>query len=331
MKKVIVTSHKPWDEKKSHISTSGESAVLANSPSIIDLPGEVNSVLINENVITFKSISWSMFPVIWAGDNLKIEPITLKEAQIGDIVLYKHANRAYAHRLAKKYEKDGELYLVTIGEGERLNDQASDAGGVPEENILGKVTEVKRGKTWFRSDDARLRSRSLILGRLKLSAWLLKQRTKQSICKILIELHRVKLYRCLFNKILRHITVFFIGQPSIKNIKEICSFGLYRRFDGIASDFGDPKGLYNISARINNWSIGNIGLFFETDDPSHRICNLRNFIVRIPFRGGGIGQQLLEKALFLCDKGNVEEIRVALSEDDKTAIELFQKMGFEVK
>jgi ribosomal protein S18 acetylase RimI-like enzyme len=122
-----------------------------------------------------------------------------------------------------------------------------------------------------------------------------------------------------------------MGQPVIKNIKEINNFCLYQRFSEVPNDFSDPQGLYNISARINNWSIGNVSLFFETENPSSRICTLLNFIVRIPFRGGGIGCQLLGKALSLCDKVNVEEIRIALSEDDKIAIKFFKKMDFEVK
>ncbi|MCX5694974.1 MAG: GNAT family N-acetyltransferase [Candidatus Omnitrophica bacterium] len=331
MKKVIIISNKPGDENKNQISALGGGSVLADSLSIIDLPSEVSSILINNNKISFKAVSWCMFPVIWAGDSLKIEPITPEDLKIGDIVLYKYANWAYAHRLVKKYEKGGELYIVTIGDRGSINGQAGDAGGVSAQNILGKVTEVKRGKAWFRSDDARLRSRSLIIGRLKLSIWTLKYRAKHFICKILMELQGMKLYRCFFSKIIKNQIALFFGQPVIKNIKEVNNFCLYQRFNEIPGDFSDPKGLYNISARINNWSIGNISLFFGADNPSHRICTLLNFIVRIPFRGWGIGYQLLEKALSLCDKVHVEEIRIALSENDKIAIKLFKKIGFEVK
>lgn len=330
LKKVIIISKKSRDEDKNQAPVQGYDMVLANYPSMIDLPREVNNVLISKNKIKFKVISWCMFPVIWAGDSLKIEPIEPKEATIGDTVLYKFAGRAYAHRLIKKYEKEGELYIVTGGEKEYGNNRLSDIGGVSAGNILGKVTEVKRGKLCFKPDDARLRPGNLIRGRLKLSVWTSTRNIEQFIGKILIRLQRVRLYRCFLKKLIKNKVSFFVGHPFIKDTKEINNFCFYRRFGYFSEDFADARGLYNISARINNWPIGNISLFFDMENPSYKTCTLSNFIVRIPCRGAGIGCRLVEKALYLCDKINAQDIKIALSEGNKIAVNLFKKMGFEI-
>ena len=66
--------------------------------------------IIGTGDIRFKVVSWCMFPVIWAGDVLKIEPIKPEEARVGDIILYKSQGRAFAHRLVKIYEKENKLH-----------------------------------------------------------------------------------------------------------------------------------------------------------------------------------------------------------------------------
>ena len=323
MKKTIIITKEP-------LSTQGYNIVLSNNTSIIDLPREAGDVLITKDRITFKAISWCMFPVIWAGDILKVEPIDSKDLMIGDVVLYKTVGRAYAHRLIKIYEEDGRMYIVTGGEKEYRDNRFSEhSGGVSVDNILGKVVEIRRGSLCFKPDEVKLSSLSLIQGRIKLSIWTLFYKIRQGIAKILTKLQGFKLYRYFFKCLIGNRVLFLAGTPAIKNSKEVNNFCLYRKFDDFSNDFTGNEKLYNISARINNRPVGNISLGIEERDES-KICTLSNLIVRIPYRGGGIGIQLINKALYLCNKIGVDKIQAFLSEEDTIAINLFKKLNFEI-
>ena len=331
MKKgIIVIGKKYSDIDQEQLSMQRYNLVLSNNTSIIDLPPQVSEVLINNNTITFKAISWCMFPVIWAGDILKIEPIKPKSAKIGDIILYKSVGRAYAHRLVNTYNEKGRLFIVTSGEKEYRENRFSNYGGILADNILGKLTEIKRGKLCFSPDDVKLHLWSLMQGKLKLSVWTFTHKIKQNIAKIFTKLQRAKLYRYLLKIFTKDKVAFFVGASLIKNKGEINNFCFYRSFMDFSKDFTGEKGLYHINARINNWPVGNISLFFDTDGLSRKTCILSNFIVRIPFRGGGIGHQLLEKALYLCNKTNIGEVKVNLFGEDKIAYKLFLKSGFDI-
>ena len=336
LKKILIITNKYREADKEELSMRINNVVLSDSASIIDLPPQAAEALISNDKIIFKSISWCMFPIIWAGDTLKIEPIKQEDAKKGDIILYKSAGFAFAHRLVKTYigEKDG-LYIVTSGEREFRNNQFNDYTnytGVSFDNVLGRVIEIKRGRLCFRPDEADQSLISLIQGRLKLSLWILMRKIKQYkqyIAKIFIRLQRVKLYRYCLRTSIRDKVSFFVGTPLLKNKGEINSFCFYQAFEDFSKDFANSEGLYNISARINNKPVGNIGLFLERID-NRKVCTLSNFIVRILYRSIGIGCQLLRKALYLCDKINVEEIRISLSEEDKIAVELFKKLDFSI-
>lgn len=329
MKKIILINRKNKNiNNGEQISIQGYNLVLSDSSSIIDLSTQLRDTLINNDKIRFKVISWCMFPVIWAGDILKIEPIKPEDVRIGDIVLYKSLGRAYCHRLVKTYIKKDVLYIVTSGEKEYKKNRFSDYGGIAADNILGKVVKVKRGKLCFKTDEKIFSLGWLIKGRLKLSLWTSIYKIKQYIAKIFINLQGIKSYRYFLKIFLKNKISFFGGTPLIKNTREINNFCSYQRFEDFLKDFTDAEGLYNISARIDNRPVGNISLYFEKIN-NYQVCMLANLMVNILFRGGGIGGQLLGKALYLCDKINVEEIKIELFEEDNIAIYLFKKMGFE--
>lgn len=328
MKKIIIISKKYKDTDKELLSAQGYNLVLSDTPSIIDLPQQIGEVLMDNDKITFRAISWCMFPIIWAGDILKIKPIKPEDARIGDIVLYKSAGRAYAHRLVKTYIEKDKLYIVTSGESGYRSNKFGNHDGAPADNILGKVIEVKRGKLSFGPDDFKPSLESLIQGRLKLSLWTLGYKAKQYIAKIFIKLQGLKLYRRFFRRLIKNGVSFFIGIPVMKEAREVNSFCFYRRFNDFSEKFEVDKKIYNLNARIYNRPIGNISLLFDIENSSCKTCTLSNFIVRIPYRGGGTGYQLIRKALYLCNKANIDEIRVVLSEEDKIAYRLFKKSGF---
>ncbi len=333
MKKIVIIDNTDTGiDKETLLSGRGYSLVLRENPSIIDLPAEIARIVISNNDIVFKVISWCMFPVIWAGDTLKIEPIKPEEARVGDIVLYKFQGRAFAHRLVKIYEKENRLYAVTSGENE-YTDNRLDSGGsaINADNILGRVIEIKRGRTSLPPFNIKIGLLSLISGRLRISLAEIGYKTKNAIIKIFAALQKFRSYRYVLKKLIKNKISFFIGIPIMAGDNGIDGLYTYQKIDDFSKDLSCNKSSYNISAKIYNVPAGNIGLFFKINEISlHEICILSNFIIKAPFRGAGIGQGLLERALDLCNKMAIHEVRAVLHTDDRIGLNLFKKAGFDI-
>ncbi|MCX5694534.1 MAG: GNAT family N-acetyltransferase [Candidatus Omnitrophica bacterium] len=329
LKKVIINKkHKTAGQES--LSVQDYNLVFSGFPSIIDLPAQIQSILINNAKVRFKVISWCMFPVIWAGDSLKIELIKPNEAKIGDIVVYRSMGRAYCHRLVKIYMDNGILRIVTSGEKTKDKDylQLNEEETIPAGNILGKVIEVKRGQTCFKPDELKLNLSHLLTGRIKLIFWVFQQNIKKIITEIFFKFQSAKLYRHSLNVLFENRVSFFGGWQLDDKIKEINNFCFFQEFKKFSETFSGKQGLCNISARINNFSVGNISLFFDVDQSNNMRCILFNLVVRIPFRGAGFGNQLVERALSLCSKANLNKVEVFLSEGDIVSCKIFEKFGF---
>jgi ribosomal protein S18 acetylase RimI-like enzyme len=274
-----------------------------------------------------------MFPVIWAGDCMKIEPVNPKDLSIGDIVFYKTAGLAYAHRLIDTCRKNNTLYLRTGGEMEYRNRDRRVLydGGISAESVLGRVVEVRRGGLCFKPDDRRVGFMDLIEGRIRFALWSLIQGMRHKASSVFISLQRSRLYRLFLRRIIAKRISFFVGTSLVSNNSEIHNLCAYQQFKDSAEDCESNQTMYVVSARINNYSVGNISLFFDVENTSGKICTLANCIVRIPFRGCGIGQLLLEKSLSLCERTAVAEVNIFLSKRDIIALDLFRKFGFEIE
>jgi len=331
MKKSIIVRKKDSNLNNISLFGTGENLLFSKNASLIDLPRKIGEILVNGGKIRFKAISWCMFPIIWAGDTLKIESIRPEDARIGDIVLYKSTGRAYAHRLVKIYKEKDRLYIVTSGEKAVRNNSFQNCAGVPAENILGKVIEVKRGKLSFNPYKVKFGLISLLHGKLRIFLGNLKIKLKQDIIDMVIKLQRKKIWRYFLTISLRNKVSYFVGISSPRNTAEISNPYLYYEFNEFTEDdFKNANGLYHICARIRNKVVGNVSLFIETIN-DHKICSLFNFVLRTRFKGGGIEYQIFDKAISLSDKMKVDEVKIILSEEDKLSIEDFKKNGFEVR
>lgn len=167
MKKIVIIKKRDKNLTKKQLFIQKSGLVLSDITSIIDLPNQIRDIFINNDQITFKAISWCIFPIIWAGDIIKIKPTTPEEIKIGDIVLYKSEGRAYAHRLVKIYTEKDKTYIATSGEKEYRSKKVGGDIAIPLDSILGKVIEVRRGKVCFRPEEVKLSPVSLIWGRMK--------------------------------------------------------------------------------------------------------------------------------------------------------------------
>ena len=87
----------------------------------------------------FRAFGASMFPMIRSGDILTIKPVEIAKLNIGDVIFY-NKDQPIAHRLIRKYKKDGSFIFITRGDFMPKSDPPIKAY-----NILGQVVRVERG------------------------------------------------------------------------------------------------------------------------------------------------------------------------------------------
>jgi Peptidase S24-like len=94
-------------------------------------------VLRSSRMLRLQVTGWSMLPSIWPGDTLVIEPAKYDEVATGDVVLFLHEHRLFAHRAVGR-NPDGSR-ILTRGDAMRREDPP-----VTEAELLGKVTVIWR-------------------------------------------------------------------------------------------------------------------------------------------------------------------------------------------
>lgn len=97
----------------------------------------VKEVLAEGSCLRVRGLGWSMYHLIRNGDSIVIEPKSIRELNIGDIILFQLPGRGYiAHRLIKK---NGPTGLITKGDNLLCFDQP-----VSIDNVVGRVIRIER-------------------------------------------------------------------------------------------------------------------------------------------------------------------------------------------
>jgi len=99
-----------------------------------ELAGEV---LRSSGKLRLQVTGWSMLPAVWPGDTLILEHVNTNAVSEGDIVLFSHDRRLFAHRVVKRRSEDAKIQ--TRGDAMPQPDRPVSDG-----NLLGKVSFIVR-------------------------------------------------------------------------------------------------------------------------------------------------------------------------------------------
>ena len=130
-----------FTEKKRH-------KILWGRADCVDLFALKEDILQKE-CFDFKAVSWCMFPVMQKGDHIKVENTDIRRIKAGDIPVYRSGGQLYAHRAIGRESVNGKEFIIT------RPDMAGDTGNtkgaerVPVENVLGKISRIRRGERSF--------------------------------------------------------------------------------------------------------------------------------------------------------------------------------------
>jgi putative acetyltransferase len=92
-----------------------------------------------------------------------------------------------------------------------------------------------------------------------------------------------------------------------------------------------PVGVYSYVAEYEGKIVGNIG-FEHSQQPRTAHCASFGLGVHDDYHGMGVGSKLLETVIDLADNWlNIQRIQIEVNADNKAAIALYNKYGFEIE
>src|SRR5256885_5885536 len=102
---------------------------------------EISDLLLRSGLFCFRVASWSMYPAVWKGDQLTVEPASPTSLQAGDVILFHQCGQLICHRVVALDTAGAETRGIT------KSDAATGCGeGIRPDQGLGRgVTVTRRG------------------------------------------------------------------------------------------------------------------------------------------------------------------------------------------
>lgn len=111
----------------------------------------------NNHAVKIVASGYSMFPFMRNGDIQTIGPVPIEEIQIGDVVVFEHANKWISHRVISIQNNNTAITLILRGDTcIRLDPFVTKA------NYIGKTLAYERGENTINLDDKNTHSKRII-------------------------------------------------------------------------------------------------------------------------------------------------------------------------
>jgi signal peptidase I len=261
---------------------------------------EISDLLLRDQIFRLRVSSWSMYPVLWKGDQITVEPATPTQLQVGDLLLFHDHGRLICHRLVATQE---------TGTGQRLTTKGDAAAGCGEviqpDQVLGRVVAVTRRWPWAGSLSKRI------------DCWL--ARLWDEVAQGLLALQGLRSYRWTMRALLSRCLAYYVGIPEGRR---------WISYQPISRRGGDPIALngrrdFYLLAKLGGTSVGSLQV--KAVAQGYWIENMH---VRIRYRGMGVGSQLLALAAAAASRNGAPVLLVSVEHTNTAALDLFTKMGF---
>ena len=178
--------------------------VLWGKADCVDL-FELKKEFLNTGCFEFKAVSWCMFPVLKKGDTLKVEHVEAREMKIGDIPAYRSGDKLFAHRVVGKKVIEGKGYIITRPDGNGSVDGPEKGEKIPEDEILGRIKEIRRGRKILSTERRKATSLDNILySKAKIQARFARF-VRGLLSKGLVRIQSSRIYRMIMAKILKKL------------------------------------------------------------------------------------------------------------------------------
>jgi signal peptidase len=293
-----------------------------------------SEVLGRGGLFRFKAHGSSMYPFIQDGDVLTVQHVEIDALNSGDVAFYRSAgDRVVAHRVVGKNVINGQLIVTMRG------DSVLDTNEhIAADHVLGKVVSIQRGQKIMQLDDTFWKLAShLWITSYPLGAAVLKTETKskQIAAYILRQMQALKPYRALARKLIGNKISYRVATADDAQL--LSKFYAYER----RSNRADPvqmsqEALYSLEedshmliAWLKEKIIGAMEITrFPDDEVSYPDWWIFGMRVRIPYRGMGIGEALVCRAMEKASEEGARRLNLLVYDKNRAAVNLYHKMGF---
>jgi len=272
------------------------------------------------NRFRFRAPGFSMYPFIRNGDIITVAPLPENGPETGDVVAFVHpgTGKLIVHRVVEKTDRG---YLIR---GD--NSEASD-GIIPASCLIGTVVRVEHKGRDAIVAGIRCGGRPIAMlsrmGHLRTFTRTIS-RLKGVGAAGLQTAQRFTVYRRMAGSLKPRIS---ITEASEQDMNDFYSGWNYH--PGRLPYHPNPL-VTNFVAKSGTEIVGFIQLVRhpESLNPYTRYW-LFSLMVRIPYRGMGIGRDLSENVIQMAEKEGAPEMTLLVRETNRPAISLYEKLGFE--
>ena len=288
-----------FTEKKRH-------KILWGRADCVDLFALKEDILQKE-CFDFKAVSWCMFPVMQKGDHIKVENTDIRRIKAGDIPVYRSGGQLYAHRAIGRESVNGKEFIIT------RPDMAGDTGNtkgaerVPVENVLGKISRIRRGERSFSIE----KRRAIVLDRFRYAKVMVLSRARtmfdHALLKILTFMQAQRLYRKLGRAIvsrLKNDISFKLVIPASKRL----NIYSYRPLDKADVSELDGCGMFHIMIKLKDDPVGYATFLNSPEDSPRKGIRLSEVYLRLRYREIGFDEILLKRSMEFTEFKNSENI-----------------------
>lgn len=259
---------------------------------------EVSDLLLQGQQFRFRVAGWSMAPALCKGDWITVEPASLTELQVGDLLLFHHQGRLFCHRLVALQETGAGPWFITKGDAAT----ECDAPLQPDQ-VLGRVVGVRPSWHWAGS----------------LSKWIdcWRARLIECVANGLARLQGIVSYRRIMRAMLSSCFTYYVGIPEGRRW-----FRYHRIGDGTPQIL-DGHQHFHLVAKLAGICLGSLHVEAGAEG-----FWLQALYIRIPYRGLGVATHLLKLASKVTALNHAGMLLVAIERKNDIAVRLFEKAGF---
>ncbi len=293
---------------------------------------EIGKVLARKNRVTFRPSGTCMYPCIRPGDILHIVPKSVAQLAVGDIAVYRRANRLFGHRIIDRRSDNGRPYIITRPDRAKVGEDTPSY----DEDVLGVVSQIERRGKKVGSQKPRYALAEQLYFASLLKFWECQYALRRKIITALAFLQKTDIYQ-------RIVRRWFAAKNAALTYSlrvPICAGQMHDPYRELSlAEFEDmfltlgksrPDRL-TLALVVNGNPQPAASVTFVSRPPECPFAGwwVNEIQVRVRYRGAGLEEKLLQKAGEIFSRSGVTELWVNSRRELIAAMgALFTDLGF---
>lgn len=292
-------------------------AVFCSQEEFLSLLGEISDKV---EYIRMQVKGGSMYPFIRSGEWVKLEPASnCRNIKKGEMILFSKEGNIYAHRVVNKRED----FVIAKGDLSFGNE-----GNIPIDDVLAKIVSVQRNGRDILLNSGLNRFIGIFMADFGfiLQYIFLAIRKIIGLAVVLISfIQGLKVCRRLMKELSKDILVREAESFDKEQLRDLYLVNMQDIEVGLV---GDKKSGFWLIAQKKEKIAGALAISFH--EQNGKLWLLNGLIVKILYRGLGIGERLVKEVIVKGRAVGIRKIILFVNKKSKAALSLYKKLGFKI-